>query len=303
MFAIATQKISNQAIPTVTFEPHYESQLGLTGDSMDFAMGDSNDANHSIDASSYINALADSVIHAAGLRMKTISLTGTAGIGSLNDNFTFIIHNEDVKFQNNLVTEGWVFIDGTGAAINPFNDLLSSKRVVCNDIDLANNWFGYRTRRGKSIIYAGLLDSTTQFPKFTTSGSVAKSTTVTDNLSLPDYYYDNIKLINSKFTKEFAKYSSYIQDKEQATKLTDKLFEEIAKIKFQNVVTELMPMNSIKVKVKLDTSKMLIITSPFKTAEGLDKEDVFYTFLVDNNIIISDVTNLTNLIDGVNKVL
>jgi len=61
----------------------------------------------------------------------------------------------------------------------------------------------------------------------------------------PDYYSRNIDLINAKFNKEFSKYSHYIKiNNDEALVVINKDIQTISNIKFDNVITELTPLNS-----------------------------------------------------------
>lgn len=117
----------------------------------------------------------------------------------------------------------------------------------------------------------------------------------------PTYFDANIQLIKTKFDKEYLKYSNYISsDKEQALIKVKELSKEIANVKFENIVVELSPLNTVKFKIKVDSSKMLIITSPFNPSKDM-QDNVFFSLLIDGDIVITEVLNLTSLLDGFNK--
>jgi hypothetical protein len=121
--------------------------------------------------------------------------------------------------------------------------------------------------------------------------------------STPDYYFDNLELIDEKFETEFAKYSHYItSDKDEARAVVDLVKTEVSNLKFENCIIELSPLNSVKFKVKLAHNKILIVTKTFISSEEM-MDKVFFSLIVDNDIIITDVLNLTDLIDGIQKYL
>jgi hypothetical protein len=117
----------------------------------------------------------------------------------------------------------------------------------------------------------------------------------------PTYFDANIQLINTKFDKEYLKYSNYISsDKAEALNKVKELSTEIANVKFENIVVELSPLNTVKFKIKIDSSKMLIITSPFNPSKDM-QDNVFFSLLIDGEIVVTEVLNLTSLLDGFNK--
>lgn len=122
------------------------------------------------------------------------------------------------------------------------------------------------------------------------------------------YYIDyatvtsNYETITLKVEKEFFKYSSYVKiDIDEAKRIASDLSHEVAKINFKDIAVEFTPTNSIKYKIVLEEGKLLIINKPFSDIEGLQKDQVIFSVIVNRELIISDTSNLSTLVQGINE--
>lgn len=124
------------------------------------------------------------------------------------------------------------------------------------------------------------------------------------NITRPQYQIDNFNCISSKIDNEFLKYSKYI-DKSivEAREQTNTVTKEIALMKFNQVSVELTPSNTIKFTLIFDDRKMLMITYPFGKMEGIPNGNVLFSFFIDRKLIVSNTSNLSDLVTGINNYL
>ncbi|MCD6017555.1 MAG: hypothetical protein K0S53_676 [Bacteroidetes bacterium] len=116
--------------------------------------------------------------------------------------------------------------------------------------------------------------------------------------------FKNMSIISPKIDKEFEKYSNYIEkDISSAKAEATGVAKVIAQIKFDKISVELTPSNTIKFTLTFDKEKMLMVTYPFDTIEGVNKGDVVFSVFVNRKHIASDSMNLTDLVAGFNNFL
>lgn len=114
---------------------------------------------------------------------------------------------------------------------------------------------------------------------------------------------DTVSKIKTKVEKEFAKNSSYItSDLKKAYLITETLIEHLSSISFKDISLELTPSNAIKFKIILNNEQLITITKPFENLVDVNDNEVIFNFYLNNQRILSDVKDITELVYGINKI-
>lgn len=110
------------------------------------------------------------------------------------------------------------------------------------------------------------------------------------------------ELLCKKINKEFYECAEYIEiDINKAKARTFSLAKELIDIPFENISIELTPNSAVKFKLVLDQSKLLIINKPFEELVDLANDEVIFSIFVNRELIISDATTISNVVEGVQK--
>jgi hypothetical protein len=110
------------------------------------------------------------------------------------------------------------------------------------------------------------------------------------------------ELLCKKINKEFDEYAEYVEiDINKAKARTFSLAKELIDIPFKNISIELTRNSAVKFKVVLDESKLLIINKPFEELVDLSNDEVIFSIFVNKELIISNATTISNVVEGVQK--
>jgi hypothetical protein len=110
------------------------------------------------------------------------------------------------------------------------------------------------------------------------------------------------ELVRNKINKEFSEYAQYVEiDINKAKAKTFSLAKELIDIPFENISIELTQNSAVKFKVVLDESRLLIINKPFEELVDLSKDEVIFSIFVNRELIISNATTISNVVEGVQK--
>ena len=110
------------------------------------------------------------------------------------------------------------------------------------------------------------------------------------------------ELVSNKINKEFSEYAQYVEiDINKAKTKAYNLAKELIDIPFKNISIELTRNSAIKFKVLLDENRLLIINKPFEELVDLSNDEVIFSIFVNRELIISDATTISNVVEGVQK--
>ena len=110
------------------------------------------------------------------------------------------------------------------------------------------------------------------------------------------------ELLCNKIDKEFSEYAEYVEiDVNKAKARTFNLAKELIDIPFENISIELTQSSAVKFKIVLDKNRLLIINKPFEELVDLSNEEVIFSIFVNRELIISNATTISNVVEGVQK--
>ena len=113
-----------------------------------------------------------------------------------------------------------------------------------------------------------------------------------------------LNALNFSWEKEYNKYSHYIKENQTNFKSSvEQLNQIICQIYFEDFEIELTPNNSVKYTLLLPDKKLLMITKSFNSYEDKGEKDVVFSIFDNRTHIISDIKNLDELVEGINRYL
>ena len=113
-----------------------------------------------------------------------------------------------------------------------------------------------------------------------------------------------LNALNFSWEKEYHKYYHYIKtDQTNFKSNVEQLNQVICQIYFERCVIELTPNNAVKYTLLLPDKKLLMITKSFNSYEDKGEKDVVFSIFDNRTHIISDIKNLDELVEGINRYL
>ncbi|SFF25016.1 hypothetical protein [Spirosoma endophyticum] len=110
-----------------------------------------------------------------------------------------------------------------------------------------------------------------------------------------------IDALKARIKSEIERYPQYLpEDAENIQDLVNDMAGWIASIEFEKVAIELTPSSTLKFKFLLESDRQLIITKPLDKNE-LAKDEVFFSLFFNKELLVSDVKNVYELVQGLNK--
>lgn len=111
------------------------------------------------------------------------------------------------------------------------------------------------------------------------------------------------KSVKEKFKKEFTAHKEYISiPLVKAKEISNNIIEIISEIKFNDVVVEISPLNSVKFKIEIDEETLITIIKPFEQPLDLEEDEIIFHIYINNECIISDAKNIYDLVNSIKEI-
>lgn len=115
---------------------------------------------------------------------------------------------------------------------------------------------------------------------------------------LPSYFQDNMLALTIAFSKELIKPNKFTCSNLELGRIFVKAAKFISQLEFQKGTVEITPSNSIKFSLLFEGDRLLVITKPIETLEGLEDDEILFSYFVNRDLILSNAASISEFVDG-----
>jgi hypothetical protein len=113
-----------------------------------------------------------------------------------------------------------------------------------------------------------------------------------------------LNTLNSQFLTEYGKYSDYLSKNWlEVNHIFSNIANRLSTLSFTKSTVEISPTDSIKVKLLFSGQQKLVLTKPVFNDSEISSDQIVYSLIENDEVLITDTANLSDLIRGLNAYL